>query len=261
MLRELGPGKLFPHNIWTFIKEISRAIASAGFPQFTAHSLRHAFASHWDGSDISLKTIGGWHSWAMVEHYSHRKLERAMQEHTTQGPLAKLYPSQDKPAAVPAPAPADPLGPAAYLSRGPVWADQERIARNLFYLHALLANIGKNLLSIFEEYGRNKVLKEFSSGLIVQDALDLNQMEMVGEELSLPADADLEKTILSFAKDIEDEASALWGSLAMLIKPFIADHESQALIFRGYSFEEETPVEDIQFTDLAMVWKGVKPGK
>lgn len=258
MLRELGPGRLFPHTVWTFDKEVARAIREAGFPELTPHSLRHAFASHWNGSDMSLKTIGGWHSWAMVEHYSHRKLEKAMEEHATQGPLAKLYGSQDKPAAVPVLAAGDPLSPSGYLSTHMVF--DTNMARNLFYLHALLANIGKNLSSIFEDYCRHAILRKFCSGSIVQDALKLNDMQMVDGQLEMPADIEIEEGIKGFAKDIEAEASALWCSMSMLIKPFIADHESQALFFRELCYED-TPVEDVQFSDLAMVWEGVKPGK
>ncbi len=254
ILESLGPGRLFSCGFDTFGRRVSRAFRDAGFPQYTAHSLRHAFASYWEGSDMSLKKIGGWRTQQMIDHYSHRKLEKAKKEHAIQSPLFKLYGIPDKPAAVPSPA-GDPLGLAAYLSRGPVFVDQERMARYLFYLHALLANIGKNLLSMFEEYSRRQVLKKFCSGSIVEDALALNEIEIVGEEFSVPADTDFEKAVLSFYQEINVGSKSLWNALALLIKPFIADHESQALIFRGYSFEGETSLEDIQFNDLALVWK------
>jgi hypothetical protein len=48
-------------------------------------------ATTWRGSDLSLKYIGGWASWKMVEHYSQRRLDKARDDHKLYSPLALVY--------------------------------------------------------------------------------------------------------------------------------------------------------------------------
>jgi len=90
MLLKLGPGKLFPHKTHWWSMEISRAFKEVGLPG-TAHSLRHTYCSLFSGTDQSLMTITGHRSFQMLQHYNHRKLEKAKVEHLEHGPLAQIY--------------------------------------------------------------------------------------------------------------------------------------------------------------------------
>lgn len=94
LLLALGAdGKLFPRSGSYYQRMVSQAFKAAGVPG-TAHTLRHTLASHWQGSDLALKNIGGWRSWSMVEHYSHRRFEKAKSEHDKHSLLTRLYSTQ-----------------------------------------------------------------------------------------------------------------------------------------------------------------------
>jgi integrase len=93
MLLSIKPhktGRLFPHLAHWWSQVVSKAFKDAGI-KGTAHLLRFTFASHWRGSDQVLKQIGGWATWTMVEHYSHLRLEKAIDQHREYSPLARLY--------------------------------------------------------------------------------------------------------------------------------------------------------------------------
>ena len=90
MLLSLGPGMIFPHNSRTLSAYVCKAGSAAGVPCH-AHDLRRTFATNWRGSDLSLKYIGGWKSWRMVEHYSQRRIEKARDDHRINSPIALIY--------------------------------------------------------------------------------------------------------------------------------------------------------------------------
>lgn len=77
---------------------VSKAIRAAGLPGFSAHSLRHTFATLWNGSDTALKHILGHSTWSMVEHYRQEKEAAAVSQHTVHSPLAQINHPEDPPA-------------------------------------------------------------------------------------------------------------------------------------------------------------------
>lgn len=89
MLIDLGPGQIFQYSLFNLRRKVARAFKAAGVSG-TSHTLRHTFCTLWRGSDLCLKTITGHRSWAMIENYSHRKLEKAAEEHKTSSPLAVI---------------------------------------------------------------------------------------------------------------------------------------------------------------------------
>lgn len=127
MLLQLKPasdGRLFPYKPHWWSELVSAAFQKAGV-KGSAHTLRHTFCTLFRGSDISLMAITGHKSFAMVQNYSHRKLERATEEHSQAGPLARLYGTPE----LPQQAPSDIVEVAKQLG-----AAQERIK----YLESLL---------------------------------------------------------------------------------------------------------------------------
>lgn len=98
MLRQLGPGRLFgKHSLFRLRRKVSQAFKAAGFDSGSAHMLRHTFCTLWRGSDLCLKTITGHKSWSMIENYSHRRLEKAIEEHKKTSPLAQLNEKHNTP--------------------------------------------------------------------------------------------------------------------------------------------------------------------
>jgi len=89
MLLELGEGKLFSGLSHWLSEQVVKAGKRAGI-EVRAHDLRRTFATLWRGSDLSLKYIGGWASWKMVEHYSQRQLDKARDDHQQHSPLVTL---------------------------------------------------------------------------------------------------------------------------------------------------------------------------
>ena len=89
MLLKLGPGKLFPGLSHWLSEQVVKAGKAAGI-RVRAHDLRRTFATNWRGSDLSLKYIGGWASWRMVEHYSQRRLDKAQDDHHQFSPVALI---------------------------------------------------------------------------------------------------------------------------------------------------------------------------
>lgn len=90
MLLELGIGKLFPHTPHWWSLQVSRAFKEAGLPG-SAHQLRHTFCTLYEGTDQSLMTITGHKSFQVLQQYSHKKVEKAIKQHSEHGPLARLY--------------------------------------------------------------------------------------------------------------------------------------------------------------------------
>lgn len=90
MLEGLPPGPVWPHSKGNLGRVISEAFTAAGLPEFTAHSLRHTFVSLFKGDSLDIGAITG-HSLPMVEHYSHRRLERAIASHRTGSPIAQFH--------------------------------------------------------------------------------------------------------------------------------------------------------------------------
>lgn len=97
MLCEYGPGNLgaaenryfaYTDKFWSH--RISRTIRALGLPG-SAHTFRHTFCSLWTGDVRTLKYITGHSSWSVLDSYSHRKLERASQEHPIHSPLNQLF--------------------------------------------------------------------------------------------------------------------------------------------------------------------------
>ena len=66
-------GQVFNDNGWD--KVFQRIRKTSGVMRFTAHTLRHTWATNFmrqDGADLlQLKRQGGWSRWEMVERYSH----------------------------------------------------------------------------------------------------------------------------------------------------------------------------------------------
>lgn len=87
---EIGTGRLFPAASHWWGETVSKAFMAAGI-QGTAHLLRHTFCTLFRGSDQSLMQITGHKSFAITQQYTHRKLEKATEEHIRYGPLARLY--------------------------------------------------------------------------------------------------------------------------------------------------------------------------
>lgn len=89
MLLSLPGEKCFPYSDSFLRHETKKAFSQAGVVG-SAHTLRHSFASLFDGSDLALKNILGHSSFQMVEHYQHRKTARAIEEHTKHNLLDKI---------------------------------------------------------------------------------------------------------------------------------------------------------------------------
>jgi len=89
MLTKLGNGKLFSGLSHWLSEQVVKAGRRAGVP-VRAHDLRRTFATTWRGSDLSLKYIGGWASWRMVEHYSKRRLDKAQEDHKQFSPITVM---------------------------------------------------------------------------------------------------------------------------------------------------------------------------
>jgi integrase len=110
MLLELPPGKVFP-GLSHWLSELVIKAGKAAGVNVSAHDLRRTFATNWRGSDMSLKYIGGWASWRMVEHYSQRRLDKAQDDHKQFSPVALLNPhtQQKSDALAPQPASVDTI--------------------------------------------------------------------------------------------------------------------------------------------------------
>lgn len=91
MLSNLGTGKIFPGLSHWLSEQVVKAGKRAGV-KVRAHDFRRTFATIWRGSDLSLKYIGGWASWKMVEHYSRRKLDKAQDDHKKFSPISIINP-------------------------------------------------------------------------------------------------------------------------------------------------------------------------
>jgi integrase len=96
LLIELGTGKVFKYCNRELSGRVIRAGRLAGV-KVCPHDLRRTFATNWRGSDLSLKYIGGWASWKMVEHYSRRKLDKAQDDHKKFSPVAIINPNHTLP--------------------------------------------------------------------------------------------------------------------------------------------------------------------
>jgi integrase len=96
MLIGLGPGKVFKYTNRVLSGKVIKAGRLAGV-KVCPHDLRRTFATNWRGSDLSLKYIGGWASWKMVEHYSRRKLDKAQDDHRQFSPVAIINPNHAVP--------------------------------------------------------------------------------------------------------------------------------------------------------------------
>lgn len=86
--------RLFPHTTFWLGRLATRAFKAAGLPG-SAHTLRHTFVSLAHMSDQSIMTVTGHRSFSMIQRYSHRKLDKAKEEHASNGPLARLYGSNN----------------------------------------------------------------------------------------------------------------------------------------------------------------------
>jgi len=96
MLTALGPGRIFKYETHCLSDYVVKAGKAAGV-KVNAHDLRRTFAQNWRGSDMSLKYIGGWASWKMVEHYSQRRIDKVRDDHQIYSPIALINGVQAKP--------------------------------------------------------------------------------------------------------------------------------------------------------------------
>lgn len=95
MIIGLGTGLVFKYSNRVLSDRVIKAGRLAGV-KVCPHDLRRTFATNWRGSDLSLKYIGGWASWRMVEHYSQRKLDKAQEDHKVHSPVAMINPAATK---------------------------------------------------------------------------------------------------------------------------------------------------------------------
>ncbi len=269
MLLDTGrQGRIFPRSVFRYRRLISLAFRDAGVPG-TAHLIRHSYAALWDGSDMALKTQGGWASWKMVEHYaSGRRVEKAKEEHEKHGPIAKLYGIE---ANIPEEGgnPTDQLNQNGKLTRPTLveagidyhdspkfrilaedtipasWADNPSLIKAredmLFFWHALLCNITRQLGRLFDNYELSKKVNS------------LNERYICLELVSEVGDKEALKAKISFV------AEQFWRELSQLAKrqsatEYLAAAKYQDSSLLGGEFE----VEDITLEPTPVLWERVK---
>lgn len=136
-----------------------------------------------------------------------------------------------------APKPTDDL--AAILAQYPDL--DTHVSRAKFLFHALLCNVGRNLLELLELYAEKGTVKRFNAESLCQFVLDSYDPR---EELP-----DNEVIV----NDVIEEARKLWTITATLLRPFIMEQQTQALIYKELA-DEELDIEDVKLDDVITIW-------
>lgn len=241
-------GRVFPKTVYRYRRLVSRAFRDAGLPG-SAHLLRHSFAALWDSSDLSLKQIGGWKTWQMVEHYAAgRTLEKAKTEHRTHSPIAKLYGNHpllnqleskpDNKVIV------SKLGNEESIPE--TWdleVKQERFEM-LFYWHSLLHNITGGLAELFKEYANKKTSTSMSYKYVV-----LNLFAHFQDDKEDYTEAEIKEV----ADNITEQ---FWENLAELSRRESAREYLSAASYQDLSsLGSDYTVEEVKLDPAPIMWK------
>jgi len=184
----------------------------------------------------------------MIENYSHRKLEKAKEEHEQFSPLAQLNGNWYNPNGIIGKrgvltnnaVPASPKDDLALLLDSCGDLDSFAIAHAKFIIHAALHNFALNLLEVLESYASRGQMATFNAEAMVDFVIDVNRI----------ADPPLNNEAI-FA-EVKDEYRNLWSTAANLLRPYILEQQTQALIYRELA-EAKTEIENVQF-DKTLVW-------
>lgn len=252
MLTALGPGRIFKYEAHCLSDYVVKAGKEAGV-KVNAHDLRRTFATNWRGSDMSLKYIGGWASWKMVEHYSQRRIDKARDDHQIYSPIALINGVQLKPVSnVPVVPPLQPSGSVEHLLKmaEELGATKERVKQlesvnnsrpkyddlqtildrytdyelqvpfAKYLIHALLYHYCKNTLETLERYVENSTIPKCL----------INSLCAYADGEFDPREPEPDKE--TYANAVIKEAKQLYSIMANLIRPFILDNQAQALIYK-----------------------------
>lgn len=265
MLIDLGPGKVFKYSNRVLSDRVIKAGRLAGV-KVCPHDLRRTFATNWRGSDLSLKYIGGWASWRMVEHYSQRKLDKAKDDHAEHSPVAVLSGTQIKPyqpASIQSQEStntdtviklAEELGATKeklrQIENKPKYDDLQTIMERYegigyelkipfakYLIHALIHNFCANTYEMLNHYAEYGTLPKCLVGSLVDYAHG-------NFDPQKPApDKDV------FYQSVINESKELFSIMANLIRPVIADNQAQALIYREIA-GEDIDIENVKLIEV-----------
>ncbi len=244
---------LFPVTKLYLCHQVTRAMKAAGLQGFTAHSLRHTFATRWTGSDSALKQITGHKSWAMIDRYKHESDAAAASQHQLHGPLAQL--NGVVPATPPVPT-ARPIQMEKTTNDLPAsWQDDPELIRSreemLFVWHALQHNIAARLGELFDRYAKTEERNSLNEWYVTFALVETYAGDK-GED-------DLKERMTKSANFIITE---FWHDLSQLAKRTAASEYLEAARFLDSSLlGGEIDIEDIILEPTPMSWKQkqVKP--
>lgn len=277
MLVLLGPGRVFKYESHCLSDYVVRAGKDAGVP-CNAHDLRRTMATNWRGSDLSLKYIGGWQSWKMVEHYSQRRIEHARDDHKIHSPVALVYGVDNtaKPTENPQSLDAKPAQLGAYVEQaiklgkelGLAQAEVEELKHTIRRLKQSRPKYD-DLQVIMDKYTDYELMIPFSKYLI--HALFyhfskniLETIEKYAEKGTFPhcltqslydyamGDFDLregEPEKEAIATQMIVEARLLWSITANLLRSYVIDNQNQAFIYKEIC-GDDTDIESVNLIEI-----------
>jgi integrase/recombinase XerD len=88
-VENLLPHLPFPYSKYRLCRHVSKAFSEAGI-KGTAHSLRHTFATLWEGSEFALQRIMGHSDMKTLRIYRNLRTEMLSTQHNQFSPVARL---------------------------------------------------------------------------------------------------------------------------------------------------------------------------
>lgn len=272
-----GPnGTVFRYNNRTLSDYVCKAGKAAGVPCHS-HDFRRTMATLWGGSDLSLKQIGGWKSWKMVEHYSQRRLAKSQDDHKLHSPVALVYgKDKEQPESPPDESLAETkttgqvyieqvikigkeLGLAQSKidtlehslrnarSRGPKYDDLQTILDRYTDYELMIPEAKFLIHALFYHFSRNilETAEIYARDSKMPDCLLQTLYDFAMGDFD-PREGEPEKEKL--IGQMQLESSRLFSIIAELIKPAIYEHRAQALIYKEIC-HDDTDIESVKLLE------------
>lgn len=243
---------IFRWHVTYLRKKVKAAMLAAGLRGFSAHSLRHSFATLWDGSDTALKYITGHKSWAMIENYKHRREAQASEQHKLHSPLAKIYGKDSN---------TSKTLPEHHRDIDVLSPD---LAEDIYYtkyiFHSLLSNISKRLEELFDEFARTGRINELNVDWCGRELVDhLFEEGILSQDEKDDRDGLSDEVISQESRVTIDISKKFWKSMRQLAGEMRAEQYVLASNIRNNNLLEvpETAIEEIVLLDMPLLWAAV----